>query len=658
MGFQYKCLTSQNNIMKDLNDASSLNHFVEFFRDTKSTANEAEDNYDLYAQQDEINLFQFLVENSSDGLAWFEGEYLKYASPVYEKMLGYAITPEKFPTIHHLLEYVHPEDLHYVSEKIKQSRLSENSKITYEFRQQKSDGTYKWVENSVTCKFSGGIAKTYVISRDIDDRKEKEIVLRHSEERFRALFSQNVIGFVTTDLKGNIVDVNEMFANISGYTADSLKGKQFISLIHPDDKTSLSFILKTGISENEYPAEIRMKSKTGGLIWLETFANRIKYRNGTPDCLIIAINDITWRKEAEKVLHANRTMLEAISDNTTALIFAKDASGRFTFINKAFEESFDLQLSEVFGKTDLELFGEHYGGQYRANDLQVMAQKKSCIIEEEVVRNGKIMTALSVKVPLFSPSGKVTGICGIASDISKVKEKERELQEVISTKEKLLSIISHDLANPLNSLFGFAQLLKAGVGKTSPETTLRNIDMILKSSQAMTELVNTLQQWASLQRNKIKVSPGVIHVRQLVEKSFALLDSSARNKLIHLENKTGLTEIIFADEKMMGLVLRNIISNAIKFSNPNNTVTVDCTSDKEKISICIRDNGVGISEEKLKKLFDINTADSQPGTAGEKGTGLGLLICKEFVDLNGGKIQGNSRLNEGSEFCITMPRSC
>jgi len=295
-----------------------------------------------------------------------------------------------------------------------------------------------------------------VISRDIDDRKEKEIVLRHSEERFRALFSQNVIGFVTTDLNGNIVDVNEMFANISGYTADSLKGKQFISLIHPDDKTSLSFILKTGIPENEYPTEIRMKSKTGGLIWLETFVNRIKYRNGAPDCLIIAINDITWRKEAEKVLHANRTMLEAISDNTTALIFAKDASGRFTFINKAFEESFNLQLSEVFGKTDMDLFGGKYGEQYRANDLQVMQQKKPCVIEEEISKNGRLMTALSVKVPLFSPTGEVTGICGIASDISIVKEKEHKLQEVISTKEKLLSIISHDLVNPLNSLFGFA----------------------------------------------------------------------------------------------------------------------------------------------------------------------------------------------------------
>jgi len=613
--------------------------------------------YSTGTPKGDINIFKFLIENSSDGLAYFEGENLIYASPVYEKMLGYAITPDKFPTLSHILRFVHPDDFKHVVDEIRGGEERGLLKQTYRFRQQKSDRTYRWFENSITRHYDGSKIKTYVISRDIEDRMQKEIELRRSEERFKALFSQNAIGFVTSDLSGRITDANRMFHSISGYSPEILKHQFFNALIHQDDKESVSDLISKSIENHlgENPLELRIISKSGAIVWVEIFANPIKYRNGTPDCLVIAVNDITWRREAEKTLHRNRTMLEAIADNTAALIFAKDTYGRFTFINKAFENNFGLKMSEIIGKTDFDLFGEELSRVYQQNDQAVMSGDKPCVFEEEVEKDGLKTTAISIKVPLFDHEGKVSGLCGIASDISNLKDKERELQEVISTKEKLLSIISHDLVNPLNSLYGFAQILHTGFGKSSPEATERNINMVLKSSKAITELINTLQQWAVLQKNKISVSPVQIQLWELVESTFTLLESPARNKNIRLANQISRELQAFADEKMMDVVFRNILSNAVKFSNSGGQIVVSSFCANGHTTISIKDFGVGIPEAILQNLFSIKGADSQPGTAGEMGTGLGLLISKEFVELNGGKIWATSQPGNGSEFCVELP---
>jgi PAS domain S-box-containing protein len=650
--------------MKDHNDKSSLNDFplsLLLGENNKtdfgnSMVSETRASYSGEVSGNGFNLFKFLIENSSDGLALFEGDNLKYASPVYEKMLGYPITPETFPTLSHVLKYVHPDDLQHVENEIRNGEKHGLTSQTYQFRHQKKDGSYRWFENSITRNFDGPTVKTYVISRDIDERKQKEIQLRKSEERFKALFSQNVVGFVTTNLNANITDANNMFAVISGYKPDVLKNQPFLSLIHPEDRNDISNLLTNQIATIENPQEARIVSKSGAIIWIELFANPIKYRNGSADCIVIAIIDITWRKEAEKALHQNRTMLEAISDNTSALIFAKDINGRFTFINKAFENNFGITLKDVIGKTDFDFFDNDLAQTYRQNDLLVMKGDEACIFEEEVKIDGVLSIAISVKVPLFDPKGKVNGLCGIASDITKIKQKEHELHEVIATKEKLLSVISHDLANPLNSLYGFAQILHAGYHSSSPGSISRNISMILKSSKAMTELINTLQQWATLQRNKIKVSPQTITIRALVEASFALLSSTAGNKNIQLINHTDRSLQAYADEKMMDTVLRNLISNAVKFSNSGDSVIVDAVSQNDEIFLTVKDSGIGISPETLDNLFSINGAESLPGTNGEKGTGLGLLICKEFVELNGGKIQVESEPGKGSEFCIRIPK--
>jgi two-component system sensor histidine kinase/response regulator len=164
-----------------------------------------------------------------------------------------------------------------------------------------------------------------------------------------------------------------------------------------------------------------------------------------------------------------------------------------------------------------------------------------------------------------------------------------------------------------------------------------------------------LQQWAVLQKNKISVSPVQIQLWELVESTFTLLESPARNKNIRLANQISRELQAFADEKMMDVVFRNILSNAVKFSNSGGQIVVSSFCANGHTTISIKDFGVGIPEAILQNLFSIKGADSQPGTAGEKGTGLGLLISKEFVELNGGKIWATSQPGNGSEFCVELP---
>jgi len=231
----------------------------------------------------------------------------------------------------------------------------------------------------------------------------------------------------------------------------------------------------------------------------------------------------------------------------------------------------------------------------------------------------------------------------------------KELELSNSTKDKLFSIISHDLKGPFNVVLGFADLLFNQYDEFNDETRRKFILAIKESAESSYALLEKLFTWSLAQRNAIKAKPRKIDLKAIAEGKLNLLKNTAIKKNITLINRIEPETFAFADEEMINTVILNLLSNALKFTRQDGTISVENSRKDGFVQISVTDNGVGISSESLENLFKIKSTFSTAGTSNEKGTGLGLIICKEFILTNGGDLWAESEQDKGSKFIFTLP---
>jgi len=237
----------------------------------------------------------------------------------------------------------------------------------------------------------------------------------------------------------------------------------------------------------------------------------------------------------------------------------------------------------------------------------------------------------------------------------KLKHKNAELQKINAEKDKFFSIIAHDLKSPFNSILGFSEHLVEQVAKKDYENIENFAEIILKSSQTALNLLSNLMEWAQSQTGRMKFSPEQLDLTKLINDIVTQFENTALQKEIVVSKSLPHGLLVFADNSMLSTVLRNLISNAIKFTYPGGKIRISAEKNQNEIKISVGDTGKGISNEVLNKLFQIDGNITSPGTQNETGTGLGLILCKEFVKKNGGKIWVESKVNEGSTFYFTIP---
>ncbi len=233
--------------------------------------------------------------------------------------------------------------------------------------------------------------------------------------------------------------------------------------------------------------------------------------------------------------------------------------------------------------------------------------------------------------------------------------KTAELNELNASKDKFFSIIAHDLKNPFNTIIGFSEMLQDAVLSNDPKIIYKYASMINISSVQTFRLLENLLEWANSQRGKISFVPVVFNISELVKEEFSMLDDMAKGKNIELKNNVPEILTIEADKNMIRTILRNLITNAIKFTHKNGKVEVNTIMYKNHLEISVSDNGVGMSKDIMDKLFKIDANLSSRGTENERGTGLGLFLCKEFVEKHGGKIWTESEEGKGSTFKFLLP---
>jgi len=232
---------------------------------------------------------------------------------------------------------------------------------------------------------------------------------------------------------------------------------------------------------------------------------------------------------------------------------------------------------------------------------------------------------------------------------------EKNLKELNATKDRFFSIIAHDLKNPFQSLLGFSETLYTDIDKYTKEEIKEYSRIILETSQNLFNLLGNLLQWAKSQLGNMPLNPKEIDIHNAVEDVISVLNITAQNKEINIKNLVTNNIVVWADKHVIATVLRNLISNAIKFTNKGGVITISAIKEENDIKISVNDNGKGISQENIDRLFKIEEGFSTKGTENESGTGLGLILCNELLTQSNGTLNVESSLGKGSTFHFTLP---
>lgn len=239
--------------------------------------------------------------------------------------------------------------------------------------------------------------------------------------------------------------------------------------------------------------------------------------------------------------------------------------------------------------------------------------------------------------------------------VEKLKENELRLNRLNIMKDRLFSIIGHDLRTPFSNIVGLSEILMEQIQNKNLSESERLAIHIHDSSERALRLLNNLLEWARMQTGRTQFQPEVLSLAEVVSETTQLFEDLADQKSISIIQEIPGNLKVKADKKMVGTVLRNLISNSIKFSYPKSSLTIRAKKNEDKIVISVTDQGVGMDKAELDSLFAGDRSNSTRGTNNEMGTGLGLLLCKEFTEMHEGKIWAKSEPELGSTFYFTLP---
>ena len=499
----------------------------------------------------------------------------------------------------------------------------------------------------------GSIAYLEGIVADITAKTNSQELINQIRQNYETFFNTIDDFLFVLDEQGNITHTNTTVIDRLGYSSEELAG-QSVLMVHPEERRAeAGRIVGEMLAGKSKFCPVPLITKAGDAIPVETKV-KAGIWNGKP-AIFGVTKDISQTKLSEekfsKVFYLNPSAC-GLSDLQT---------GEYIEVNDAFYSLFGFTKEEVIGKTAIEL------GILTSETKKMILETadKSGIysnIEADLkAKNGDIKHVLLSTENIFVQHVKLryTVVYDITlrkqAEIA-LKDNEVRLKELNATKDKFFSIIGHDLRNPFNAIIGFSNLLTDQIKEKDYEGIEEYANIIQTSSVRAMSLLSDLLEWSQIQTGKMTFSPISFDLAKLVNEVLELANYNAHQKKITFINELPHTVIVFADISMIGTILRNLISNAIKFSNLNGQVVISVNQRPTELIVKILDNGIGIKEETIGKLFRIDEAYSTPGTLKETGTGLGLLLCKELVQKHGGEIWVESKFGSGSTFFFTIPQ--
>ena len=608
--------------------------------------------------------YRAIYDASAIGIiqADFEGNF-NDANPAFLQMLGYTLEELKNMSWNNI---THPNDreksiYHYKG--LKDGKLKNYS---IEKRYIHKSGKVVWVNAAVVAVTNDEGMPVFELGivEDITKRKEAEYAMVENESRFRDLFDEAPIGYHEIDKNGVITRVNQTELRMLGFVDPQEMVGKHVSI----------FVLQTEQSKRELQKKLEGKFPVGntyrrdfirkdGLTIPVAVCDRlILERDGSLRGIRSTIQDISDIKKAEDALIKSETKYRNIFENTQDIFYRTDIHGYITEISPSVKRYSGYSVDYLLGRQVTELYNDPEERQ----KLLIAVNEKGEVNDYELTLKNKDGKQFIVSVNahiLRDDNDEVTGLEGSLRDITERKNAEieiaryaDELKNLNATKDKFFSIIAHDLKSPFNSILILAEMFSTQIEVFSVEEQKELSEELFKTAGNVYRLLEDLLEWSRVESGRMPFVPQNLFCSHQIDLVLALHKKSAENKQLTLVNKASPTAMVYADSKMLQMVLRNLVSNAIKFSNEKSIITVEAIVMEDEILFAVQDFGVGISEEGISKLFKIEVYYSTEGTNKEKGTGLGLILCKDIVAKHKGRIWVESTVGKGSRFCFTIPK--
>jgi PAS domain S-box-containing protein len=488
---------------------------------------------------------------------------------------------------------------------------------------------------------------------------------------FRDLF--NAAGDGIAIIKnGKIFQANHSFAILFGYqNEDELKGRRISELSSFNDREKIFDEIReieiSGYSSERF--EFSGRRMDGREFYVS--ASLAAFSTGKSLYTIMICRDVTERRRVQKAIRDSEEKFRNLTENIDDFLFTYERSEnvqRPVFYTASVEKITGYSQDEFLADSRLMFKVVH------PDDLPVVKRKLKTLFRSRlqsseelefriINRNGNIVWVRNKINIVRDEFGIIQKIYGLVSDITLRRKAEDELKrstenlmKLNDAKDRFISIISHDLRSPFSSILGFTDLLLTDDELTEAEKKQYAM-YIQESSRSMLALVSSLLDWTRLQTGRIRFEPEKFQAASVVDDALQVLSGSAFQKQLRVTNNVSRDAIVFADKGLLLQVLNNLVSNAIKFTKPEGEIVVSAKpSEKLRfLEFSVKDNGIGIQEENIKNLFRVEAKFTSEGTAGEKGSGLGLSLVKEIIEKHGGSIWVETEYGKGSDFKFTIP---
>ncbi len=557
--------------------------------------------------------------------------------------------------------FMEPKQKRYISRVL--TSMERIQSILDKFKQSTSIRFENYSENTPMVVFS-----------DVDDSHDNmdwQDVLLENNNLFYSLAQNAQAIFFRMSLTDGVLEyVSPSIQDISGYTPEECYDKPYFlnSIIHPDYKEYFKDIWANIVMGKTNPYdEFAIETKDGECKWILIYLAVIEDILSDPVAVEGIITDITEKKKVLRTLSEERDIF--MEGPVTTFKWRANDMGLFL-------EYVSPNISK-YGYSPESLIGKNYHewlNIVHPEDIGNIPEKN-----ERVFEIGHNIQSAEYRIVspdhairwVYDLTGAVRGnnadtveeFFGYILDITdrKVVEiellrREMQLRQANATKNKFFSIIAHDLRGPFSSLMGSAELLYTFYDRFDDEKKIKQARTIYTAASQVNNLLDNLLEWSISQAGNIVINQERVNAKQVVDEIINLLNITAETKGIELRSSTSEKHEIFCDKNMFQTIIRNLVSNAIKFTSAGGYVEVSSRHNGDLIEFCVKDTGTGIPEDIVKQLFDPEVNFSTVGTAKETGTGLGLLLCREFVERNEGNIWVESELEKGSRFCFTIPK--
>lgn len=487
--------------------------------------------------------------------------------------------------------------------------------------------------------------------------------LKESEEKFRSIMENSADAIFIADQQGRYQYINMAAIVMLGFSPDEIKKKTIADLSPPDKREKYFEIFQKILTDGKGFAEIELLKKDGQ--YISTDINAVLLPNGL---VYGSCRDITERKKSEEALKESDTKYRMIADynydwefwlgNDLTFKYNSPSCERISGYTPADFTDNPQLLIEIIHPEDLPIYENHINPVY-------INQSCDGIDFRIITSTGEVRWINHVCQPIYDSNGNHIGRRGSNCDITRRKTAEdlilklnTDLKELNLSKDRFLAILGHDLISPFNVLLGMSDVLAKNIHKLDIGNLEKFAIGINKTAINTYKLLEDILMWARTQQGNIVFEPQKLQLEEICWETVDILSSNAEAKNIRIDFSHTKRIFIFADIQMVRTILRNLILNAIKFTNQGGFINVSAEQNHSKITITVSDSGIGIKPENLSRLFDISQVVTTKGTEKEEGTGLGLLLCKDFVEKHGGRIWAESNPGKGSQFRFTLPVSC